>query len=138
MAGEEPERDADAGSTGDPTAPSEPAETKTSETPPGAAGEGASAERTEPDRSLAEVARARRRRVVRAAVVLVLFIALVLFIVANSQPVEADFLVFKAHPRLIWVMVTCAVLGGVVGYLLGRPGHEGKPRKKKDGGAPAG
>jgi uncharacterized integral membrane protein len=137
MAGDEQEREADAGPTGVSGATPEPAAARTSET--SASGAGAtSSPQAEPDHSLAEVARARRRRVVRAVVLLVLFLVLVLFIVANSQPVEADFLVFKAHPRLIWVMVTCGVLGIVIGYLLGRPGHEGRPRKKKDGGAPAG
>ena len=109
MAGNEPEREANTGSTG---------ETEAS---------------PEPDASLAEVARARRRRVTKAVIAVVVVVVLVLFIVANSQPVEADFLVFKAHPRLIWVIVTCTVLGGILGYLLGRPGHEGRPKKKDDG-----
>ena len=66
-----------------------------------------------------------------------MFIVLVLFVVANSQPVEVNFLFVTAHPRLIWVMVTCAVLGGILGYLLGRPGHEGRAKKKKGGAAPS-
>ncbi len=55
---------------------------------------------------------------------------LVLFVVWNAQPVEVSFVFAKAHPRLIWVMVACAVLGGVLGYLLGRPGHEGRRKEK--------
>ena len=62
-------------------------------------------------------------------------VLLVLFIVGNAQPVEVNFLFGTFHPRLIWVMVTCAVLGGILGYLLGRPGHEAKSKKRKgDGG----
>jgi uncharacterized integral membrane protein len=137
VAGNEPEREGNTGSTGGSGSPPEPSAARAPE-PASAAAAGSAAGRTEPEQSLSEVARARRRRVTKAVVAGVIVIVLVLFIVANSQPVEADFLVFKAHPRLIWVMVTCAVLGIVLGYLLGRPGHEGKPRKKKDGGAPAG
>ena len=139
MAGDEPERETNAASMGGAGSPLEPPAAKPPEPSPAGttAGEPASAGRVEPEHSLAEVARARRRRVVKAVVALVLFLVLVLFIVANSQPVEADFLLFKAHPRLIWVMVTCAVLGIVIGYLLGRPGHEGKT-KKKDAGPPDG
>jgi uncharacterized integral membrane protein len=97
-------------------------------TPPG----GASTEKNEPEpeRSLAEVAKARRRRAAKALGALAVFVILLLFIVWNAQAVEVNFLVVKSHPRLIWVMVTCAVLGGVLGYLLGRPGHEAKPKKK--------
>ena len=115
MAGDEPDRDAGA----------EPSTGSGAPSPPKAPGE------PEPERSLAEVTKARRRRTFKAVAALVVFIVLVLFIVANSQPVEVNFLVGTFHPRLIWVMVTCAVLGGVLGYLLGRPGHEAKPKKEK-------
>ena len=96
------------------------------------------AEGSEPDHSLAEVTKARRRRAAKAVVALVIFVLLVLFIVANAQPVEVNFLFGTFHPRLIWVMVTCAVLGGVLGYLLGRPGHEAKPKKKGSADPPRG
>jgi uncharacterized integral membrane protein len=98
----------------------------------------AAATPAQPDHALAEVARARRRRAAKAVAALVVFVLLVLFIVGNAQPVEVNFLFGTFHPRLIWVMVTCAVLGGILGYLLGRPGHEAKPRKRKgDGGGPS-
>jgi uncharacterized integral membrane protein len=97
-----------------------------------------SAEGSEPGRSLAEVTKARRRRAAKAIVALVIFVLLVLFVVANAQPVEVNFLVGTFHPRLIWVMVTCAVLGGVLGYLLGRPGHEAGPKKKGSADPPRG
>ena len=60
----------------------------------------------------------------------------IVFVVANSQPVQVNFVFITRHPRLIWVMVACAILGGVVGYLLGRPGKQlrlGRRRGKKDG-----
>jgi uncharacterized integral membrane protein len=137
VAGNDPEGEAKSSSTGGSEASPEPPAAKAPEPSATGAGEPSSAGRTEPEHSLAEVARARRRRALKAVGALVLLIVLVLFIVANSQPVEVNFLFVKAHPRLIWVMVTCAVLGGVLGYMLGRPGHEGKASKKKGGGAPA-
>ena len=84
------------------------------------------AARPEPEHSLSQVARARRRRATKAIAALAVFVALMLFVVGNAQPVEVNFLFGTFHPRLIWVMVTCAVLGGILGYLLGRPGHEAK------------
>ena len=137
MAGNEPEREAHAGSTGGSETSAGTPAGKAHDASGTGAGEPASARRPEPEHSLAEVARARRRRVTKAVGALALFIVLVLFIVANSQPVEVNFLFFKAQPRLIWEMVTCAVLGGLLGYMLGRPGHEGKARKKKRDGGPA-
>jgi len=85
---------------------------------------------TEPARALREVDRARRRRAAKAVVGLTVLVVLVLFVVWNSQPGEVNFVFGKAHPRMIWVMVACAVLGGVLGYLLGRPGHEGRRKEK--------
>ena len=137
MAGDEPEREANPGSmAGAGGSPDRPA---THAGPPASrddAGEAPPGGKVEPEHSLSQVARARRRRVAKAVGGLVLFVLLLLFIVANSQPVEVNFLFFKAHPRLIWVMVTCAVLGGVLGYMVGRPGHEGKAKKKDGGTAP--
>jgi uncharacterized integral membrane protein len=136
VAGNEPEGEASAASTGGPGPPTEPPSPAGGPSPTAAADPAAHhPAQPEPDQSLAEVARARRRRAAKAVGALVVFIVLVLFIVANSQPVEVNFLFFKANPRLIWEMVTCAVLGGVLGYMLGRPGREGKA-KKKDGGSP--
>jgi uncharacterized integral membrane protein len=136
VAGNEPEREANTGSTSGSEVSPEPPAAKAPEPSATGAGEPTPAGRAEPEHSLAEVARARRRRVAKAVGVVLLFVLLVLFIVANSQPVEVNYLFFKAHPRLIWVMVTCAVLGGVLGYMLGRPGREGKAKKRKKAGEP--
>jgi uncharacterized integral membrane protein len=140
VAGNEPEGEASAASTGGPGPPTEPPTPAGGQSPTAAADPAArhpAQPEPEPEQSLAEVARARRRRAAKAVGALVVFIVLVLFIVANSQPVEVNFLFFKANPRLIWEMVTCAVLGGVLGYMLGRPGREGKAKKKDGGGPPA-
>ncbi|SRR5712692_6757956 len=85
---------------------------------------------------LQRLERERRARLTKALVGLALVIVLIVFVVANSQPVQVNFVFLTRHPRLIWVMVACAVLGGIVGYLLGRPGKQlrlGGRRSKKDG-----
>ena len=85
---------------------------------------------------LERLQRERRARLAKALVGLAAAIVLIVFVVANSQPVQVNFVFITRHPRLIWVMVACAVLGGVVGYLLGRPGKQlrlGRRGAKKDG-----
>ena len=58
---------------------------------------------------------------------------LIAFIVANSQSVVVHFVFFTRRPALIWVMFACAVLGGIVGYLIGKPGRQlrREPRDRK-------
>jgi uncharacterized integral membrane protein len=81
----------------------------------------------------------RQRKLLRAGLVGILLIALMIFVLQNAQPVEVNLLFFSGRPLLIWVIVACAVLGGVVGYLLGRPSKttrlhgegSGKARKRR-------
>jgi uncharacterized integral membrane protein len=75
--------------------------------------------------------RARQARVVKILVALAILVILIIFVIANSSPVKVNFVVLTRHPRLIWVMIACAVLGGIVGYLIGRPGRQvGRPGRK--------
>ena len=84
---------------------------------------------------------------VRPGVLAVLFI---LFIIRNSKPVSqsggVDFIFVTADARLIWVFLVCALIGGLVGYLLGRPSEDpasdhprrpgrvgGRPRRPEPG-----
>jgi uncharacterized integral membrane protein len=76
------------------------------------------------DEHLRRLRRARQARVAKLLVALGIVVILIIFVIANSQPVSVDFVFLTRHPRLIWVMVACAVLGGVVGFLLGRPGKQ--------------
>lgn len=64
---------------------------------------------------------------------LAIVVILIVFVIANSQPVKVDFVFVTRQPRLIWVMIACAVLGGVAGYLIGRPGKQIHLRKPKGG-----
>ncbi|MCA1727642.1 MAG: lipopolysaccharide assembly protein LapA domain-containing protein [Actinobacteria bacterium] len=70
---------------------------------------------------LSELDRERRSRVVKIVVALALAVVFVLFVIRNSHQVPVDFVFFTRSARLIWVFLVCAILGGLIGYLLGRP-----------------
>jgi uncharacterized integral membrane protein len=81
---------------------------------------------------LRELQKQRQSRVVKAVVAIAIAVILILFIVQNSQHVPVDFVFFTRHPRLIWIMFTCSILGGIIGFLLGRPGKQVRLRRGKD------
>lgn len=70
------------------------------------------------------IRRARQARVAKLLIALAVLVILIIFVVGNSQGVEVDFVFATRHPSLIWVMLACAFLGGVIGYAVGRPGKE--------------
>jgi uncharacterized integral membrane protein len=76
--------------------------------------------------------RARWARVAKALVALAIVAILVIFIIANSQTVEVDFVVATRRIRLIWVMFICAVLGGILGYLVGSPGMRAQLHRRRE------
>lgn len=79
--------------------------------------------------------RATRRRAVQFVSLLVLVVVLVAFVVENTQRVKIHFVFFSKDVRPIWLMLTCAILGGVVGFLVGRPGKQvGRPGKHESKG----
>ena len=76
--------------------------------------------------------RARQARVAKVVVALAILVILIIFVIANADPVKVNFVFVTRHPRLIWVMIACAVLGGIVGYLIGRPDrHTGSRTRPK-------
>jgi uncharacterized integral membrane protein len=81
---------------------------------------------------LRELRRARQARIAKALVALAIVAILVMFIITNSQAVEVDFVVATRRIRLIWVMFTCAVLGGILGYLVGSPGMRAQLHRKRE------
>ena len=102
-------------------------------TPPSRPAPGTEATRAQQDQ-LRGLQRARQARVVKVVVALVILVVLIIFVIANSDPVKVNFVVVTRHPRLIWVMIFCAVLGGILGYLIGRPGRlaaRGRPKEEK-------
>lgn len=88
---------------------------------------------------LRELQKERRSRVVKAIIALVLAVLLIIFIIANSQPETVDFVFFEREVGLIWIMFGCAVLGGLVGFLIGKPGKQVRlHRRPKESPEPKG
>ena len=81
---------------------------------------------------LNELARMRRRRAGKVGVALGLVLVLFVFVIRNDDRVPVDFVFFTRQARLIWVMVSCSVLGGIAGFLLGRPGKQFRFHRKPD------
>ena len=43
-----------------------------------------------------------------------------------------NYVFVEGKPRLIWVMLVCALLGGIIGFAVGRPGKELRRKPKQD------
>ena len=78
-----------------------------------------------------QLQKARQTRVAKFLVALFLVVVFVVFIVQNSDRVKIDYVFFHRDTRLIWIMLACAVLGGIVGFLVGRPGKQVRLRRKR-------
>jgi uncharacterized integral membrane protein len=103
------------------------------ERPEGVSGPGqTNADRKADQEHLRDLQRARQGRVVKVLVAAAIVIVLIVFITQNSQPVPVDFVFLDRRPRLIWVMVACVLLGGLVGYLIGRPGKQVRLHRRRD------
>jgi uncharacterized integral membrane protein len=93
---------------------------------------GPDADRKADQEHLRDLQRARQGRVVKVLVAVAIVVVLIIFITQNSQPVPVDFVFIDRRPRLIWVMVACVLLGGLVGYLIGRPGKQVRLHRRRD------
>jgi uncharacterized integral membrane protein len=71
----------------------------------------------------AEAPRRDTGTIIKIIVALVLIILFIVFVGGNSHVVPVNLVFTTASIRLIWVFVGCALIGAVVGYLLGRPGR---------------
>jgi uncharacterized integral membrane protein len=65
--------------------------------------------------------RERGRRLAKAVLLVVAGAIVLVFVVQNDQPVTVRFWFVNRYPRLIFVIVGCLLIGGVIGYLVGRP-----------------
>jgi uncharacterized integral membrane protein len=74
------------------------------------------------------------KRGAKAIVAALVLVLLIVFVIRNSQRVSVDFIVTQGHFRLIWVIVICSILGGVVGYLLGRPPKRARHQRRGGSG----
>jgi len=81
---------------------------------------------------LHQLQRHRQTRAAKTIVLLVILTILILFIVWNAHDVPVNYVFFKANNGLIWVMLTCAVLGGIVGFIIGRPGRAFRFRRDEE------
>jgi uncharacterized integral membrane protein len=93
-----------------------------------------SGSRQEDAKHMRRLARARQVRLAKTIFALVIIVGLIIFVLQNAEPVPIRFFVTTAHPRLIWVLVGCAVLGGMAGYLVGRPGRRTRLHGKESNG----
>jgi len=93
---------------------------------------GPAGDRAAEEAQLRQLQRVRQARVAKVIVALALVGILIAFIVSNSQSVKVRFVFFTRYPALIWVMFACAVLGGIVGYLIGRPGRQIRAHRGKE------
>jgi uncharacterized integral membrane protein len=82
---------------------------------------------------LRELQRARQAKVVKVLVVLAIVVIFMVFIISNDDPAPVSFVFFTRHPPLIWVMFACALLGGIIGYLIGRPGRQIRLHRRREG-----
>jgi uncharacterized integral membrane protein len=79
-----------------------------------------------------ELQRARQAKVAKVLVVLAVVVLFMIFIISNDDPAPVSFVFFTRHPPLIWVMFACAVLGGLIGYVIGRPGKQIRLHRSRD------
>lgn len=63
----------------------------------------------------------RAERLVKIVQLTLIAVVFAIFVLQNADPVDVNFLIFSLNIRLIWVIFGCAALGGVAGYLIGRP-----------------
>ena len=94
---------------------------------------------TEPERPIAadEARRQRRigaRQALSLAIALAAVVYFILLIVQNRRRVPVDYVFGTSHARLIWLIVVCTLLGGAVGFFLGRPSS--RSRRQRPGGPP--
>lgn len=82
-------------------------------------------------RLLGELKSVRRRRAVRLVVVAVIVAVVIAFIVRNAQAVQVDLLVTTRHPRLIWVILSCFLLGAVVGFVASGPARRARTGERR-------
>jgi uncharacterized integral membrane protein len=60
---------------------------------------------------------------VRLVLGLTLLVLFVIFVSLNSSEVSVHFIFAETRTPLAWVFLVCALVGGLVAYLLGRQGR---------------
>jgi uncharacterized integral membrane protein len=87
------------------------------------------------EKDLAKLQAATRAKVIKAAAGAVLALIFIAFVLQNADPVGLNVLGWTVSVGLIWVIVASVLLGGVAGFLVGRPGKlllHGPSRRQRD------
>lgn len=81
-----------------------------------------------------QVAERKRRNalLVRVVIGLVLLVLFVIFVSLNSHSVRVHFVFFETRAPLVWVFLICALIGGLVAFLLGRTGRRASRKYIKE------
>jgi uncharacterized integral membrane protein len=83
-------------------------------------------QRTPPEPERRQTATA---KIIAGLVILVLF---VVFVTQNSQEIDVNLVFVTATIPLIWVFLGCALIGGLIALLLGRPGRRASRKYIKE------
>ncbi|HEX6231232.1 MAG TPA: lipopolysaccharide assembly protein LapA domain-containing protein [Actinomycetota bacterium] len=67
----------------------------------------------------------------RQVLIGILAVVLIAFAVANFEPVEVNFLLFRTEARVVTVVAVAGALGFVIGYFVGRPTKEQRKHLRK-------
>jgi uncharacterized integral membrane protein len=91
-------------------------------------------QKDKPQRSEFEVKERKRRNALIARVVLglILLVLFILFVSSNSLDVPVDFVFFETEASLVLVFLICALVGGVIAFLLGRSGRRANRKYIKE------
>lgn len=81
---------------------------------------------------LKRLGRQRQARVAKTIAILAIVVLLVVFVIQNSDRVPVDFIFVTRNARLIYVLLVTALLGGIAGYLIGRPGKKTRLHPEDD------
>jgi uncharacterized integral membrane protein len=87
-----------------------------------------------PQRSEFEIKERKRRNalIVRVVLGLILLVLFILFVSSNSRDVPVDFVFFETEASLVLVFLICALVGGVIAFLLGRSGRRANRKYIKE------
>ena len=74
-----------------------------------------------------------RAQVVRLVATVVLAGIVLSFFIQNSQTVTVKFWFIDRHPPLIFIVIACFLIGGVVGYVAGFRRRGRRERRRRHG-----
>lgn len=81
-----------------------------------------------------EAAQRKRRNslVIRLVIGLMVLVLFVIFVSLNSHSVRVHFIFTETTTPLVWVFLVCALIGGLVAFLLGRSGRRASRKYIKE------